>query len=59
MRYLIKHTSPAGVRTRLVTIARDGADAHARALRLLGEARACTCLCINRLSPAQRLAAGV
>ncbi len=58
MHFLIKHTSLAGLRTELVTIARDGADAHARALRLLGPALACTCLCLHRLSPAQRSAIG-
>lgn len=57
--YLIKHINPQGNKRRIVTIARNTADAHARALRLLGAARACTCLCIDRLSPAQRAAYGV
>ncbi|MFV0679235.1 hypothetical protein [Ottowia sp.] len=59
MQYLIKHIGPQGQRTQLVTIARSAADAQDRAQRLLGVALACTCLCINRLSAAQRAALGV
>ena len=59
MEFLIKHINPQGQRTELVTIARNMADAQDRAQRLLGAALACTCLCLSRMTAAQRAAYGV
>lgn len=59
LQYLIKHVSAAGRRQECVLPARSLADAQDRAARLLGEGLACTCICITRMTAAQRRAYGV
>ena len=59
MQFLIKHTAANGKRSRFVVPARTQQEAETRAERIAGPGRAGVCLCINRMTPAQRRQYGV
>lgn len=59
MLYWVKHISASGHKTEQMVHASSSCEAVDKVMARLGDAMACVCLSLNRMSAAQRAAWGV